>query len=134
MKVDFHLDRDNALFEETGETVSPRTGSVLYLTRSVGGLLAVTREEANPKNLACAPDEHDFDLAEPTPNRFVYFDGALTHGVLDAKNEIPGARLPTVRSWRVGIAINFWHRRPLRVPTFSETGHYRLLALRRRSE
>lgn len=134
VKVDFHLDRDNALFARTGETVSPWTSSVLYVTGAVGGLLAVTREPANPKNLACAPDVHAFDLVAPAPNRFVFFAGTCTHGVLDARNELPGARLPTVKGWRIGIALNFWHRRPLGVPTFPESGHYRSLALRSASE
>jgi hypothetical protein len=129
VKVDFHRDRDNALFDDTGRTVSPSTSSVLYLTTSVGGLLAVTREPANPANPACAPDAHDFDLVAPAPNRFVFFDGALTHGVLDARNRIPAARIARATPWRVGIAINFWRRRPRRVPAFQDTSHYRALAL-----
>lgn len=128
VKVDFHVDRDNGLFEDTGRTETPVVSSLLYLTPSVGGLLAVTRERANPRNPACAPDRRDFDLVEPRPNRFVFFDARCTHGVLDAHNEIPLRRLPTESLWRVGIAINFWHRRPRRVPTFAESKHYRALA------
>ncbi len=128
VKLDFHVDRDNALFDDTGRTVRPVTSSLLYLTSSVGGLLAVTTKKPDPSRVACAPDTDDFDLVEPRPNRFVFFDAKLTHGVLDARNELPLRRLPTQRAWRIGIAINLWHRRPRRVPTFSESIHYRGLA------
>jgi len=134
VKVDFHRDRDNGLFDDTGRTESPTTSSVLYLTTSVGGLLAVSAGRANPANPACAPDVHDFDLVAPAPNRYVFFDGRLTHGVLDARNRIPTSRLSPATPWRVGIAINFWRRRPRRVPAFPDTSHYRALALRPRAE
>lgn len=130
VKVDFHVDRDNARFDETGELAHPTLSSLLYLTTSVGGLLAVTREPVDPKGPACAPKKRDFDLVEPKPNRFVFFDGTLTHGVLDARNEVPLARLkPT--PWRIAIAINFWRERPWRVPGFAEASVYRRLALSR---
>ncbi len=128
VKVDFHRDRDNALFDATGRERHPRFSSLLYLNRVQGGLLAVTRSPPNPDNPACAPDAHDFDLVEPTPNRFTFFSGALTHGVLDARNQVPGQRLPTERRWRLAIAINFWARRPRAVPTFTDSRHYRSLA------
>jgi hypothetical protein len=129
VKVDFHRDRDNAHFAATGVELRPKVSSLLYLNRCRGGLLAVTPEPPNPRNPAFAPDVHDFDLVEPTPNRFTFFDAKLTHGVLDARNQLPGQRLPTERSWRLAIAINFWHRRPDQVPTFGPSRHYRSLAL-----
>lgn len=128
VKVDFHRDRDNGLFDATGRTVTPVTSSLVYLTPSVGGLLAVSRKPPDPTAPACAPDPSSFEVAEPRPNRFVFFDGRLTHGVLDARNEVPLARLPTQPGWRIGIAINFWHRRPRDVPRFVESSHYRSLA------
>ena len=128
VKVDFHVDRDNALFDDTGRTVRPVTSSLLYVTSSVGGLLAVTTKKPDPRRPACAPDTDDFDLIEPRPNRFVFFDATLTHGVLDARNELPLRRLPTQRAWRIAIAINLWHRWPRRVPSFAESIHYRGLA------
>lgn len=132
VKVDFHVDRDNALFDDTGRTVAPHTSSLIYVTKSVGGLLAVTKKKADPSRPACAPDTDDFDFVEPGPNRFAFFDAKLTHGVLDARNEIPLKRLPTEPGWRIGIAINFWKRRPRRVATFSESTHYRRLEIGRR--
>ncbi|MEW5743082.1 MAG: hypothetical protein AB1938_29470 [Myxococcota bacterium] len=128
VQVDFHRDRDNARFEDEGVEVNPLLSTVLYLNRCRGGLLAVTDEPPNPANPALAPDHHDFDLVEPRPNRLAYFDGRLTHGVLDARNHIPGARLPRERALRLAIAINFWAERPRRVPTFGERGIYRALA------
>ena len=129
VKVDFHRDRDNAVFDRTGREVLPRLSTVFYLNRCRGGLLAVGKGKPNPANPALAPDVLDFDFVEPGPNRFAFFDAKMTHGVLDARNQIPGQRLPTERGWRLAIAINFWHRRPEGVPTFSESRHYRALAV-----
>lgn len=129
VKVDFHRDRDNAHFDRTGREVLPRLSSVLYLNRCRGGLLAVTAEDPNPRNPALAPDHHDFDFVAPGSNRYAFFDARLTHGVLDARNQIPGQRLPTERTWRLAIAVNYWHRRPEGVPTFTEAGVYRRLAI-----
>lgn len=130
VKVDFHRDRDNARFDRTGEEVCPQLGSVLYLNACRGGLLVVTEEEPNPANPACAPDVLDFDACQPQPNRYAFFRGDLPHGVLDARNHVPGARLPTERTWRLAIAINYWRERPWDVPTFDETSHYRRLRRR----
>jgi hypothetical protein len=129
--VDFHRDRDNCLFEQTGLEENPRLGSVLYLNRCVGGLLACTPEPPCPENPALAPRVHDFDFVSPRPNRYVWFDGAATHGVLDAENCIPGRRLPAQRRWRLAVAINLWHRRPVGVPTALERPRYRALAVGR---
>lgn len=128
VKVDFHRDRDNALAAKTGREVHPAWSTLLYLNRCRGGLLAVTRDAPNVRNKALAPARHDFDLVEPAPNRFCFFDGRLTHGVLDANNHIPGARLPREPQLRLAVAINFWEKRPMAVPTFSQARHYRALA------
>jgi hypothetical protein len=130
VKVDFHRDRDNARFDRTGEERHPVWGSVLYLSRCKGGLLAVTKASPNPDNPAMAPDRHDFDFVEPAPNRYALFEGSLTHGVLDAENRIPGKRLPREPSLRLGIAVNYWDERPWDVPRFSESKHYRALLIR----
>lgn len=127
VKVDFHRDRDNARFDDDGVEVNPRFSSLLYLNACRGGLLAVTREPPNPDNQAFAPDVHDFDFVEPKANRFTWFRGALTHGVLDAENQLPGKRLPREPELRLAIAINFWAQRPRHVPTFAQGRHYRAL-------
>ena len=128
VQVDFHRDRDERLALDGGRQVHPRVSSVLFLNRCRGGLLAVTREPPNPRNPAMAPDRLELDLVEPMPNRYVWFDGRLTHGVLDAQNQIPGRRLPREARLRLTIAINFWPKRPTGVPRFSETRFYRQLA------
>lgn len=130
VKVDFHRDRDNARFDETKEERNPRVSSLLYLNECRGGLLAVTKEEPNPENPAFVPDVHDFDFVAPKANRFTFFDGRLTHGVLDANNEVPGKRLPRERQLRLAIAVNFWDEHPWKVPRFPEVRHYRGLALK----
>lgn len=130
VKVDFHRDRDNARFDETGHQTHPKLSSLLYLNECRGGLLAVTREPPNEDNQAFAPDVHDFDFVAPRANRFTFFDGTLTHGVLDAHNELPGKRLPREPELRLAIAVNFWDQRPWKVPLFRESRHYRGLALK----
>jgi hypothetical protein len=129
VKIDFHVDRDNHLFAETKRLSHPLISSLLYLNRCRGGLLAVTREPPNQTNLACAPDRLSFDFVEPKPNRFTFFDGTLTHGVLDSLNELPGKRRKTEPDFRLAIAMNFWARRPRKIPKFSEGNTYRALAI-----
>lgn len=129
VQVDFHRDRDERLALRGGPQVHPVRSSVLFLNRCRGGLLAVTRAAPNPANPAMAPDRLALDLVEPLPNRYVWFDGRLTHGVLDARNQIPGARLPREPKLRLTIAINFWRSCPTDVPRFSERRIYRRLLL-----
>jgi hypothetical protein len=129
VRVDFHRDRDERLALRTGKLVHPRWSSVLFLNRCRGGLLAITDARPNPDNPSDAPDRLDFDLVAPSPNRFVLFDGRLTHGVLDANNQIPDRRLPGKPPLRLTVIFNWWHRRPEGVPTWSEAGVYRALSL-----
>jgi hypothetical protein len=129
--IDFHQDRDNAAFNRNGRIRHPTVSSVLYLNRCVGGQLVVTKDAPNPKNPALAPSRHDFDVVSPAPNRFTWFAGHLTHGVLDARGAIPGARCPPQRTWRLAIALNWWKRQPEQVPLFVDSGAYRRLSLER---
>lgn len=131
VRVDFHLDRDEKLALRTGRVVNPVWSSVFFLNRCRGGLLAVTREPPNEENDALAPDRLDrMDFAKPEPNRFVVFRGSLTHGVLDARNEIPTSRLPGRGPLRLALILNWWDHRPERVPEWNETRLYRGLAVR----
>ncbi len=130
VKVDFHRDRDNARFDRTGAERHPLLGSVLYLNRCRGGLLAVTREPPDEHNPARAPARHDFDFVTPAPNRYAFFAGGLTHGVLDARNRLPGGRLPRERALRLAIAVNYWPRCPEAVPRFAASPHFRRLSSR----
>ncbi len=130
VRVDFHQDRDEKLALRTGRLVHPRLSSVLFLNRARGGALAVTRQPPDPDNPSLAPRKlDDLTLVAPRPNRFVVFDGKLTHGVLDANNQIPDRRLPGSSRQRRTIPLNWWASRPSDVPTWSETGIYRALAL-----
>ncbi len=129
VQVDFHYDRDEKLALRTGRQIHPRWSSVFFLNRTRGGLLAVTDAPPNEDNESKAPDRLDLDLIAPKPNRFAVFDGKLTHGVLDAKNQIPTGRLPGNPPLRLALIINWWHRRPEEVPTWAESGTYRSLTL-----
>ena len=130
VRVDFHQDRDEKLALSTGKLVHPRLSSVLFLNRARGGALVVTRQPPDPDNPSLAPRRlDDLTLVAPRPNRFVVFDGRLTHGVLDANNQIPDGRLPGKSRQRRTIPLNWWAARPTGVPTWAETGIYRALGL-----
>jgi hypothetical protein len=131
VQVDFHQDRDEALFHRTGASVHPAFSSILFLNRCRGGFLAVLDAPVNEANPAQAPDRFDADLVRPWPNRFVLFRGDATHGVLDANNEIPHGRLAAPSPLRLAIVMNWWPRRPLDVPRFAPSGRYRALRVRR---
>lgn len=122
--IDFHQDHDIALRERGGPLRHPAVSSVLFLNTCQGGLLAITRDRPNPRNPALAPTRHDFDLVTPRPNRLAFFDGRLTHGVLDARNRIPGGRLPREPALRLAVAVNFWRTKPLAARPFAGCGVY----------
>lgn len=124
VQVDFHQDRDEALFLRTGKLRHPACSSVLFLNRCQGGLLAVCDAPANDANPARAPDHLDGDVVRPWPNRFVTFPGHATHGVLDAKGRIPAGRLARATPLRLALIMNWWSHRPERVPRFGETERY----------
>ncbi|XXF76077.1 hypothetical protein P2318_23860 [Myxococcaceae bacterium GXIMD 01537] len=130
VRVDFHQDRDEKLAQRTGQLIHPRRGSVLFLNRVRGGALAVTRELPDPENPSLAPRRLDtLTLVAPRPNRLVVFEGSLTHGVLDANNQVPDGKLPGRVRQRRTLIMNWWHVRPTDVPRWSETRIYRALAL-----
>lgn len=124
VQVDFHRDRDEKLALATGRQIHPRISSLLFLNRVRGGALAVTQEPPDPDNPALAPSRVDFDLVAPRPNRFVFFDGGLTHGVLDAKNQIPGVRFSGRSRLRRALVMNWWHRRPRDIRDFRDSAVY----------
>ena len=132
VRVDFHRDHDIQRARRGRGTVHPLTSSVLFLNRVRGGLLVVTEEPPDPENPSCAPARLDrMDLVRPEPNRFAAFDGALTHGVLDHRNQVPGrSPAPAARGrMRRAVILNWWAARPWSVPRFAERRLYRPLAL-----
>ncbi len=132
VRVDFHQDRDEKLALRTRRLVHPRISSVLFLNRVRGGALAVTEEPPDPDRPSLAPRRLDtLTLVTPRPNRLVFFDGTLTHGVLDANNQIPTGRLPGTVRQRRALIMNWWPARPTDVPTWKEAGVYRALGLGR---
>jgi hypothetical protein len=128
VRVDFHQDRDERLALRTGRLVHPRVSSVLFLNRVRGGALAVTWQPPDPNNPSMAPRRlDDLTLVAPRPNRFVIFDGKLTHGVLDTDNQIPDRPLPGRVRQRRTLVLNWWAARPTDVPRWAETRLYRAL-------
>jgi hypothetical protein len=132
--LDFHHDRDLALFERTGRLAHPAWSSVLFLNRTVGGSLFVTDQKLVRRGdeLRLSPAEpRDHATVRPAPNRFVLFPGNLLHGVLDADDRVPTRRLPRREGdERWSVVLNWWTRRPLEVPQWRETRRYRSLATR----
>jgi len=128
VRVDFHRDRDERLALAGGPERHPRLSSVLFLNRVAGGALAVTRQAPDPLNPALVPLPLEADLVGPRPNRFVSFDGRLTHGVLDARNGVPSGRLREAGELRLTLVMNGWRLRPHGVPTYEAARLYPELA------
>jgi hypothetical protein len=130
VRVDFHRDRDEQRALRTGALRFPLYSSVLFLNRVRGGALVVTAQPPDPANPACVPLPLDGDLAAPRANRLVWFDGRLTHGVLDTANKIPrgGGRSPG--DLRLAVVMNWWDARPLGVPIFTDRRVYAPLRTR----
>lgn len=124
VQVDFHRDRDEVRAKRRGGDVHPTRSSVLMLNTCRGGLLAVSPDAPDVREPACAPASRDFDLVQPKPNRLASFDGRLTHGVLDANNEVPLRALPKEPSLRLTIAVNTWAQAPAGARTFRQTRAY----------
>ena len=129
VRVDFHRDRDERLALSGGPDRHPRVSSVLFLNRVQGGALAVTPQAPDARHPALVPLPLEADLVGPRPNRLAMFDGRLTHGVLDARNAVPAARLRQRGELRLTLVMNGWARRPHGVPTFEEARVYAALAL-----
>jgi hypothetical protein len=128
VRVDFHRDRDERLALAGGPERHPRVSSVLFLNRVKGGALAVTAQAPNPSNPALVPLPLDADLVSPRPNRFAFFDGRLTHGVLDARNEVSERWARGRGELRLTLVMNAWGRRPYGVQRYEEARIYRKLA------
>lgn len=129
VRVDFHRDRDERLALAGGPERHPRISSVLFLNEVRGGALVVTAQAPEPTNPALVPLPLEADLVAPRPNRFVAFDGRLTHGVLDGRNRIPASRARERGELRLTLVMNGWARRPRDVPTFAQSSAYRILAI-----
>jgi hypothetical protein len=132
VRVDFHRDRDERLALSGGPERHPRVSWVLFLNEVRGGALAVTGQLPEPTNPALVPLPLEADLVAPRSNRLAMFDGRLTHGVLDARNGVPTARLRPRGQLRLTLVMNGWARQPHGVPGFEEAGRYRALAVERR--
>ena len=105
LPIEFHFDHDLK-----GRTFRhPLVSSVFFFNSVRGGQLAVT-DQTREK-----PHADRLETVKPRRNRYALFAGNLFHGVLEG----PGERL------RVTLVVNYWDRRPSRVPTWRESGMYR---------
>jgi len=129
--LDFHHDRDLALFEETGRLRHPTWSSVYFLNAVTGGSLFVTDQKLRRRRqeLRLVPSvPRDFATVRPAPNRFVRFPGNLLHGVLDANDHPPSGRLPAREgTLRLSVVLNWWPKPPRNVPQWRHTRAYRAL-------
>ena len=121
--VEFHFDQD----VKGRRLRHPRVSSVLFFNSVRGGQLAVTEQVPG------APRATRLQTVAPRRNRYAVFRGDLLHGVLDARGRTPGGALKGPRGrMRVTLVVNYWDRRPTGVPTWTESGLYRLLGARTR--
>jgi hypothetical protein len=120
--VEFHFDQD----VKGRRRRQPLLSSVFFFNGVRGGQLAVTDQVPG------GPAATRLETIAPRRNRYAIFAGKLLHGILDARGRTPG---PPVKGppgrLRVTLVVNYWERRPTDVPTWSESGVYRLLRRRR---
>lgn len=90
----FHYDKDEALFAQTGEIVTPIIGTVYYpgIEEWEGGDLAIYTD---------GPDKSP-EIIKAKPNRLIIF------GAGDYIHEVK----PVTKGTRHAIAINLWDQRP----------------------
>ena len=124
--VGFHFDQD---VRASRGLRHPLLSSVFFFNRVRGGQLAVTDQRAGRRGQPTPAVAGELQVVPPRPNRYAVFDGALFHGVLDARGRTPGRKLPGPRGrLRVTLVVNFWERRPTGVPRWRDARVYRALA------
>ena len=122
--IGFHFDQD----VHGKQLRHPLVSSVLFFNRVRGGQLAVTDQRAGPKGRAVPAQPSRLEAVPPRANRYAIFDGRLMHGVLDARGQTPGKKLPGPGGrLRVTLVVNYWAHRPTDVPMWGESRAYRVL-------
>jgi len=96
--LDTHKDKDETLYEKTGEFVYPKIGTVFYpIDHKVeGGELMVYSGDEYPT------DDTPADIILPKYNRLIIFDASKWHCVKEI-----------TKGTRYAIAINLWDKKPL---------------------
>lgn len=97
-----HFDKDEKLWEKTGEIVTPKLGTIFYPDpcndEMEGGYLMIWKTHSVDFN---APHE----LIEAKYNRLIIFDASQLHAVT-----------PVTKGIRKAIAINLWDEAPSDAP------------------
>jgi hypothetical protein len=130
--IGFHFDQD---VRAARGLRHPLLSSVFFFNRVRGGQLAVTDQRAGHRGRPTPAVAGELQVVPPRPNRYAVFDGALFHGVLDARGRTPGRKVPGPRGrLRITLVVNFWDRRPAGVPRWRDARVYRALAAGRAPE
>ena len=89
----WHNDKDEKLYKETGQVVSPGTGTIFYCYphEVTGGYLEIAKDEALS----------EVERIEPVFNRLIIFNAALWHRV----SKVYGGK-------RRALLINLWSHKP----------------------
>lgn len=126
LPVGFHFDQD---VRAPRGLRHPLLSTVFFFNRVRGGQLAVTDQRAGRVGEPTPVRAGELRVVAPHRNRYAAFDGGLFHGVLDARGQVPGRKLPGPPGrLRVTLVVNFWDHRPTGVKPWGETRAYRALA------
>ncbi len=105
-----HFDKDEKLWNETGQVVTPKLGTIFYPDpcndEIEGGYLKIWK--THDLNF-----DAGYELIEPKFNRLVIFDAGQLHAVT-----------PVTKGIRKAIAINLWDEAPSDAPNMLDMNEY----------
>ena len=114
-KLNYHFDRDLALSRETGESVFPLMGSILYLNAFPSAPTVILDQVPRPDGKSKVPAVSKLSVSvEAIPNQYVTYPGSLRHGVIPNLDKMQSNEPePQDESkLRLTFLVNYWHRRP----------------------
>lgn len=103
---DFHFDKDEHLFNQTKQVVTPQVSSVFYINEGSGRTLVLNH---TPQNNRSASFEQPSEMAVGVAQRnsLLVFPGDLCHGVSVGDND----------ALRITLLMNWWEHKPHNLKT-----------------
>jgi hypothetical protein len=101
----FHFDKDEYLFQRSGQLVSPRRISIFYLS-DAGGPTLVALQKVNEYGCLVPEIPTELMATKCTANQLLDFPGDLSHGVYGQQSS----------TFRITLVMNWWDSKPVDIP------------------